>query len=136
MDQSLPASAACPTVRFTSRFGYAETVSRLETAIAAAGLSVFARIDHAAGAAQAGLAMPPALVLIYGHAKGGTPLMLADPTTALDLPLRVLVHEDATGAVSVAYHPVGATFGRPGLPDALRTRLEPAQRLLHVALDA
>ena len=112
------------------------TVQRLEEAIAQAGLMLFSRIDHQAGARQAGLDMPPATVLTYGHAKGGTPIMLATPLAALDLPLRVLVHEREDGQTAIAFHPMGAVLRRAGVPEALAGRLDPAQLLLLKALAA
>jgi uncharacterized protein (DUF302 family) len=110
--------------------GVAATVDALVHAIENAGLTVFARIDHAAGARAAGLAMPEATVLIYGHAKGGTPAMLAAPDTALDLPLRVLVRERADGKTIIAFHPVVAMLTQAGVPREVAARLEPAQGLL------
>ncbi|HKM61678.1 MAG TPA: DUF302 domain-containing protein [Acidisphaera sp.] len=109
---------------------FATTIERLTKAIADAGMMLFASIDHAAGARAADLNMPPATVLIYGHAKGGTPVMLAVPQAALDLPLRVLVRQRDDGRTVVAFHPVASMLRRAGVPDALATRLEPAQRLL------
>ena len=97
-------------------------------------MTLFARIDHAAGARDAGLEMPPTVVLIYGNAKGGTPIMLAAPDVALDLPLRVLVREDSAGHAMVSFHPIAPMLQRAGVPDALSTRLEPAQRLLVEAI--
>lgn len=111
------------------------TVDRLVAAIEGAGMTVFARIDHAANARQAGLAMLPALVLIFGNAKGGTPIMQAVPTAALDLPLRVLIREDASGRTLVSFHPFAAMLRRAGVPDALATRLDPAQSVLIGAID-
>lgn len=113
-----------------SRLGFDATLDRLAKAIERAGLTIFARIDHAAGARDANLAMPPTVVLIYGHAKGGTPIMLAAPQAALDLPLRVLVREDAGGRTLVAFHPATPMLLAAGVPEALANRLEPAQRLL------
>jgi uncharacterized protein (DUF302 family) len=117
-------------VEYPSSMDFEATVGRLVTAIETAGMTVFARIDHAAGAREVGMTMPPAVVLIYGHARGGTPMMLAAPLAALDLPLRVLVHEDAGGRVRVALHPIVAVLRGAGVPEALAQRLEPAQRLL------
>jgi uncharacterized protein (DUF302 family) len=74
-----------------------ETMSRLETAVKAKGLTVFARIDHAEGASAAGLSLRPTEVLIFGNAKGGTPLMQAVQTIGIDLPLKALVWQDAAG---------------------------------------
>jgi uncharacterized protein (DUF302 family) len=117
-------------VEHVSAVGFAPTVERLQRAIEAAGMTIFATIDHAAGARQAGMTMPPTTVLIYGNPMGGTPIMLAAPATALDLPLRVLVRETPDGHAVVAFHPVTAMLQQAGVPDALAGRLEPAQQLL------
>jgi uncharacterized protein (DUF302 family) len=121
-------------VEHLSPAGFEATVERLTGAIAQAGLRLFAAIDHAAGAREVGLAMPPVTVLIYGHPRGGTPLMLAAPETALDLPLRVLVHEREDGQVVIAFHPIAAALRRAGVPEALASRLEPAQQILLTAV--
>jgi uncharacterized protein (DUF302 family) len=113
---------------------FASTVERIAAAITQAGMTVFARIDHAAGAREAGLIMPPATVLIYGHAKGGTPIMLAAPLAALDLPLRVLVRQREDGQTAIAFHPVAAMLRRAGVPGDMAARLEPAQHLLMQAI--
>ena len=113
---------------------FPSTVERIADALADAGLMVFARIDHAAGARDAGMEMPPATVLIYGHAKGGTPIMLAAPQAALDLPLRVLVRQREDGQTTIAYHPVVPLLSRAGVAPELAARLEPAQRLLIKAI--
>ncbi len=117
-----------------SPLGFEVTLERLTEAIERAGLMVFARVDHAAGARDAGLKMPPTVVLLYGHARGGTPVMLAAPQAALDLPLRVLVREDADGRTLVAFHPIAPVLLAAGVPDALANRLEPAQTLLMEAI--
>jgi uncharacterized protein (DUF302 family) len=106
------------------------TVEHLAAAITQAGMTVFARIDHAAGARDAGLTMPPATVLIYGHAKGGTPIMFAAPLAALDLPLRVLVRQREDGSTVIAFHPIAPMMRQAGVPEDLAARLEPAQRLV------
>jgi len=112
-----------------STAGFAETLDRLVKAIESHGMTVFAKIDHAGGAREAGLAMPPTVVMLYGNPKGGTPIMLAAPQAALDLPLRVLVREEV-GRVLVSFHPVADMLKNAGVPDDLATRLEPAQRVL------
>ena len=117
-----------------SPLGFEVTLERLTEAIERAGLTIFARIDHAAGAREAGLAMPPTVVLLYGHARGGTPIMLAAPKAALDLPLRVLVRDDADGRTLVAFHPIAPALLAAGVPDALANRLNPAQTLLMEAI--
>lgn len=118
------------SLEYASAFGFAATVEHLTGAIKAAGMSVFAQIDHAAGARQVGLVMPPSIVLIYGSPKGGTPLMLEAPQAALDLPLRVLVREDADGRVRILFHPIADLMQRAGVSEASAKKLEPAQRLL------
>ena len=90
----------------TMRSGFApdETMNRLEAQVAARGMAIFARIDHAAGAAAAGLSLRPTMVLIFGHAKGGTPLMQATQTIGIDLPLKALVWQDADGQTWLSYN--------------------------------
>jgi uncharacterized protein (DUF302 family) len=80
-----------------SRYGPKETIVRLETELKTKGLTIFARIDHAAGAAQAGLLLRPTELLIFGNAKAGTPLMEANQEVGIDLPLKALVWEDSRG---------------------------------------
>jgi uncharacterized protein (DUF302 family) len=121
-------------VEHVSPVDFEPTLERIRSAIRAAGLTIFAEIDHAANAREAGLAMPPATVLIYGAAKGGTPVMLATPSAALDLPLRVLVRQREDGRGVIAFHPVAAMLRRVGVPEDLGSRLEPAQRLLVAAV--
>jgi uncharacterized protein (DUF302 family) len=121
-------------IEHASPLPFEATLERLAQAIEKAGLTIFARIDHAANAREAGLTMPAATVLIYGAAKGGTPIMLATPLAALDLPLRVLVRAREDGGASIAFHPVAAMLQRAGVSPDLAARLEPAQRLLLSAL--
>jgi uncharacterized protein (DUF302 family) len=87
-----------------SRFGPKETMDRLEAEIRAKGMTVFARIDHAAGAAEVGLTLPPTELIIFGNARGGTPLMQAVQTVGIDLPLKALVWEDAGGKTWLSYN--------------------------------
>ena len=81
----------------TSGAGYQETLKRLIGAIERRGLTVFARVDHAAGARAVGLELPPEEVVMFGSPRAGTPLMQADPRVGVELPLRMLVWEDAEG---------------------------------------
>ncbi len=97
-------------------------------------MTVFARIDHAAGAQAVGMTMPPTIVLMYGNPRGGTPIMLAAPRAALDLPLRVLVREDADGRAIVSFYPIAPVLEASVVPRTLANRLEPAQRVLMDAL--
>jgi uncharacterized protein (DUF302 family) len=84
--------------------GPKETMERLEAAVKAKGLTVFSRIDHAAGAAEVGLSLRPTQLLIFGNAKGGTPLMQSDQTVGIDLPLKALVWQDASGDTWLSYN--------------------------------
>jgi len=117
-------------VEHKSGQAFGETVDRLVETIRKAGMNLFAKIDHAAGAKEVGMTMPPAVVLIYGHAKGGTPVMQAAPKAALDLPLRVLVRENDRGEILIAFHPVAHMLAPYAVPDELVDRLAKAQLLL------
>jgi uncharacterized protein (DUF302 family) len=90
-----------------SRFDHKETMNRLDAAIKARGMTVFARIDHAAGAAEAGLKLAPTELIIFGNARGGTPLMQLMQTVGIDLPLKALVWEDASGITWLSYNEPG-----------------------------
>jgi len=87
-----------------SSFGPEETMNRFEAAVRAKGMTVFAHIDHAAGAAGAGLSLRPTDLLVFGNARGGTPLMQANQTIGIDLPLKVLVWQAASGATWLSYN--------------------------------
>jgi uncharacterized protein (DUF302 family) len=117
-------------VEHKSSLGFQVTLDRLVAAIEKAGMSVFATIDHAAGAKAVGMSMPSTVVLIYGQARGGTPVMQADPAAALDLPLRVLIREDAHGDTLIAFHPIQQTLAGYRVPGELAVRLAQAQQLL------
>src|ERR1700745_1646319 len=92
-----------------------ETMSRLEAAVKARGLTVFARIDHAEGASAAGLPLRPTEVLIFGNAQGGTPLMQAVQTIGIDLPLKALVWQDASGQTWLSWNDPAWLATRHGL---------------------
>jgi uncharacterized protein (DUF302 family) len=87
-----------------SRFGPKETMDRLQAEIRAQGVTVFARIDHAAGAAEVGLTLAPTELIIFGNARGGTLLMQSAQTVGIDLPLKVLVWEDTAGKTWISYN--------------------------------
>ena len=89
-----------------SQFNFKETQERLEAAIKAKGLTLFAKVDHGDNAAKADLKMLPSIVSIFGAAKGGTPFMVASPTAGIDLPLKALVWEDASKQVFVSYNSI------------------------------
>ena len=87
-----------------SRFSPKETVARLETEIRTSGMQMFARIDHAAGAADVGLPLRPTELIIFGNARGGTPLMESVQTVGIDLPLKALVWQDASAKIWLSYN--------------------------------
>jgi uncharacterized protein (DUF302 family) len=91
-------------ITVASRFSVRETIDRLTAAITSAGLLVFARIDHAAGAAQVGMELRPTELLIFGNPRGGTPLMQDRQTAGIDLPVKALVWEDEEGKVWLTYN--------------------------------
>ncbi len=96
--------AAEGLITIPSSYGPVETMNRLEAEVKGKGLNVFAQIDHAAGATAAGLGLNPTDLLIFGNAKGGTPLMQAVQTIGIDLPLKILVWQDAGGQTWVSYN--------------------------------
>jgi uncharacterized protein (DUF302 family) len=96
--------AAEGLITLRSNYGPKDTMDRLEAAVKAKGLTVFAHVDHAAGAAAVGLPLRPTDLLVFGNARGGTPLMQSAQTIAIDLPLKILVWQDATGATWLSYN--------------------------------
>ncbi|WP_324727019.1 DUF302 domain-containing protein [Pseudomonas chlororaphis] len=122
------------TVKLPSPYPFNDTLARLRSTLVAKGMTVFATIDHQAGARAIGLDMPPTTVLIYGNPKAGTPLMQAAPDFALDLPLRVLVREDATGRTWLVYDIAAVLESRHGLPAGMAERLAPAEKVLAAAI--
>jgi uncharacterized protein (DUF302 family) len=101
-----------------SRLGPKETMHRLETEIRTQGMTVFARIDHSAGAAEIGLTLPPTDLIIFGNARGGTPLMQFAQTVGIDLPLKALVWEDAGGQTWLSYNEPSWIAQRHSVADA------------------
>src|SRR5437763_16303979 len=114
-----------------SRFGPKETMNRLEAEIRAHGMKVFERIDHAAGAAEAGLELRPTELIIFGNARGGTPLLQSRQTVGIDLPLKALVWEDASGATWLSYNEPSWIVQRHNIPNA-----EPTVSKMTAALSA
>jgi uncharacterized protein (DUF302 family) len=112
----------------------AETMQRLEKVVLARGLAILVRINHSGDAAKAGLKMPPTELLIFGNAKAGTPLMIAAPSLAIDLPLKVLVSEDGEGKVSVSYNSPEYLKQRHKIPDALLPNISGVRMIVEEAL--
>jgi uncharacterized protein (DUF302 family) len=135
--------AADGLITMRSSHGPKDTMNRLEAQVKAKGMTVFARIDHAAGAAEVGLPLRPTELLIFGNAKGGTPLMQSAQTMGIDLPLKALVWQDQSGSTWLSYNDPGWLAKRHGLGDysdhsdktviALRTALDAMTRAATVA---
>ena len=115
-----------------SSHGPKETMERLEAEVKAKGLTVFARIDHAGGAAEVGLSLRPTELLIFGNAKGGTPLMESVQTIGIDLPLKALVWQDASGNTWLSYNDPNWLAKRHGLGH----EADAAVKAIAAALDA
>src|SRR5208282_5806594 len=96
-----------------------ETVERVKNILQSKGITLFALIDHSGEAEKAGMKMPPTKLLIFGNPKGGTPLMLAAPSVAIDLPLKILVWQDGQEKVWLSYNSPEYLQERHGLPQDL-----------------
>jgi len=96
-----------------------QTVEKLKGILQSKGVTLFALVDHSGEAEKVGLKMPPTKLLIFGNPKGGTPLMIAAPSIAIDLPLKILIWEDAQGKVWVTYNTTAYLQERHGLPAEL-----------------
>jgi uncharacterized protein (DUF302 family) len=92
-----------------------ETMTKFESALTAKGMSVFAKVDHAAGAASVGMELRPTLLIMFGNPKGGTPLMQVAQTSGIDLPLKALIWQDASGATWLSYNDPAWIATRHGL---------------------
>jgi len=124
--------AAGGLITLRSSHGPKDTMNRLETEVKGKGLTVFARIDHAAGAAEVGLSLRPTELLIFGNAKGGTPLMESVQTIGIDLPLKALVWQDASGNTWLSYNDPNWLAKRHGLGH----EADAAVKAIAAALDA
>jgi uncharacterized protein (DUF302 family) len=122
-------------IRVASHYAIDETVRRLQESFAQKGLQIFAVIDHSGEAGKVGLKMPPTKVVIFGSPKAGTPLMVAAPSLAIDLPLKALVAEDAEGKVTVTYNDPEYLRTRHSFPAELTKNLEGAGALIGKAVE-
>jgi uncharacterized protein (DUF302 family) len=118
-----------------SRYSVDETLRKLESAFVAKGMKIFAVIDHSGEAEKAGLKMAPTQVILFGSPKGGTPLMVAAPSLAIDLPLKALVAEDPQGKVTVTYNNPEYLRDRHGVPDELIKNIAGAGALIEKAVE-
>jgi uncharacterized protein (DUF302 family) len=112
-----------------------ETLQRLQAALASHGLQVFALVDHSGEAAKVGMKMRPAKLLIFGSPKAGTPLMIAAPSLAIDLPLKALVWEDDKGKVWISFNSPEYLKKRHGIPDDLVKNIAGAGTLIAKAVE-
>ena len=122
-------------IHLTSPYSVPETLRRLESLLQARGLAIFARIDHSGEAEKAGSKMRPTQLLIFGSPKQGTPLMVASPTLAIDLPLKALAWEDASGKVWLSYNTPEYLKQRHNIPDELMKNISGVAALLQKALE-
>ena len=111
-----------------------ETLDRLEAVLRAKSVTIFTRVDHSGEATKAGLSMPPTQLLIFGNPKGGTPVMLANPLSAIDLPLKALAWQDDTGAVSLSWTDPRFLQQRFALPQEVMPPMESLSALIEQAL--
>jgi uncharacterized protein (DUF302 family) len=117
-------------VDLPSRYSVPETLARLQSILKEKGVTVFALIDHSGEAAKVGLEMRPTQLLIFGSPKAGTPLMVAAPSVAIDLPLKALAWQDAEGKVWLSYNAPEYLQQRHGIPpDLLKNIVGPAALL-------
>ena len=116
-------------VRIPSNHSVDETVDKLKTILQSKGVTLFALIDHSGEAAKVGMRMPPTKLVIFGNPKGGTSLMLAAPSVAIDLPLKILVAEDSHGKVWISYNSSQYLEQRYGLPEDLLPNIAVVQTL-------
>jgi uncharacterized protein (DUF302 family) len=120
-------------VKIPSHHSVDETVDKLKTILQSKGVTLFALVDHSGEAEKVGLKMPPTKLLIFGNPKGGTPLMLAAPSAALDLPLKILVAEDAQREVWISYNSPEYLKERHGFPETLLPNIAVVQALAAAA---
>ena len=120
-------------VKVSSHHSVDETIDKLKIILKSKGVTLFALVDHSGEAEKVVLKMPPTKLLIFGNPKGGTPLMLATPSAALDLPLKILVAEDSQGRVWISYNSPDYLKERHGLPDNLVPNIAVVQGLAAAA---
>lgn len=106
-------------VHLSSPYPVSKLLERLQSLVASRGLTILARINHSGDAASVGLKMPPTELLIFGNPRSGTPVMIASPTTALDLPLKALVWQDAEGGIWLSYNSPEYFKQRHNIPEDL-----------------
>lgn len=128
-------SSANGLISIPSRYSVPETIQKLRASIESHGMTVFAFVDHSGEAEKVGLRMQPTQLLIFGNPKGGTPLMQAAPTLAIDLPLKALAWQDDSGKVWVTYNDPACLRLRHNVPADLVRNIAGAGELLQKALE-
>jgi uncharacterized protein (DUF302 family) len=118
-------------ITIKSSFGPEETMKRLEAEVTAKGLTIFAHVDHAVAAAAAGLPLRPTDLIIFGNARGGTPLMQQSQTSGIDLPLKALVWQDEQGATWLSYNDPAYLAGRHGIGEPAKAAIVAMTAALH-----
>jgi uncharacterized protein (DUF302 family) len=121
-------------VHLASSRSVPETLGRLESILKARGVTVFAHVDHSGEAEKVGLKMHPTQLMIFGSPKGGTPVMVAAATVAIDLPLKALAWQDADGRVWLSYNSAENLKTRHNIPEALEKNLAVVGPLLEEAV--
>jgi len=117
-------------ITLRSAHDFHTTLDRLLKVLEAKGVTVFARVDHAAGAAAVGMQLRPTELLIFGNARGGTPLMQSNQVAGIDLPLKALVYQDATGRVWLAYNNPNWIAQRHGLDGSVAANVQALTKAL------
>lgn len=117
-----------------SPYSVDDTAQRLQAILRDRGITIFATVLHSEGAASVGLAMRPTVLVIFGHPRTGTPVMLAAPSAAIDLPLKVLIWEDGDGAVWASYNRADYLQARHTIPAALISNLAGVAALVERAV--
>lgn len=119
----------------SSPYSVPETLQRVESLLQEKGVTIFCRIDHSGEAEKAGLKMRPTQLIIFGSPRSGTPVMVASPTIAIDLPLKTLIWEDDAGKVWVSYNNPEYLQQRHNVPAELAKNISGAGALLQSAID-
>lgn len=133
---SIPAYAAdSGIISKPSKYSVAETIDRYEAVAKEKGATIFARVDHSAGAEKVGMKMRPTQLLIFGNPKTGTPLMLSAPSMAIDLPLKVIAWEDDKGKVWLGYNSPEYLRKRHGFDKELVKNLAAVEAIAAKALE-
>jgi uncharacterized protein (DUF302 family) len=122
-------------VTLRSKHSVEETAAKLTVILRAKNVKLFADVDHGGEAAKVGLSMPPTRLLIFGNPVAGTPLMVAAPSAAIDLPLKVLIREDSAGDVWISYNSAAYLGERHGLPEVLWKNIAVVEALAAAAAE-